>query len=212
MGPDAGWFGYVPLSSTFSPGKRVDLWADLISLTEISALVVAVSLITTICKQRAPGMSLDRIPLYVWSLLVQSFMVVFAMPAVMLATGYLATDRLVGTQIFNYAEGGDVLLWQHMFWFFGHPEVYIIFVPALGIVSAIIEAFTRRPVFGYPAMVASLVATGIRQLRPLGAPHVRHRAAAARRELLHRREHDHLGPPPGCRSSAGWRRSGPGGW
>src|SRR5581483_5071337 len=160
IGPDAGWFGYVPLSSTFSPGKRVDLWADLISLTELSALAAAVSLITTIFKQRAPGMSLDRIPLYVWSLLVQSFMVVFAMPSVMLATGYLATDRLVATHLFNYAEGGDALLWQHLFWFFGHPEVYIIFVPALGIVSAIVEAFTRRPVFGYPAMVAALVATG----------------------------------------------------
>src|SRR4029079_13996457 len=102
----------------------------------------------------------DRIPLYVWSLLVQSFMVIFAMPAVMLATAYLATERLAGTQLFNYTEGGDALLWQHVFWFFGHPEVYIIFVPALGIVSALVESCTRRPVFGYPAMVASLVTTG----------------------------------------------------
>src|SRR4029079_10060287 len=102
----------------------------------------------------------DRIPLYVWSLLVQSFMVIFAMPAVMLATAYLATERLAGTQLFNYTEGGDVLLWQHLFWFFGHPEVYIIFVPALGIVSSIIAAFTWPPIFGYPAMVMSLVATG----------------------------------------------------
>ncbi|MEA2600321.1 MAG: cytochrome c oxidase subunit [Acidobacteriota bacterium] len=160
-GPDAGWFAYVPLSGPgFSPGKRVDIWAQMITFTEISSLAVAVNLITTIFKHRAPGMSLNRIPLYVWSLLVTSFMVVFAMPAVMLSSLMLAMDRLVDTHFFNPAEGGDALLWQHLFWFFGHPEVYIIFIPALGIVSSILSAFTRREVFGYLAMVMSLVATG----------------------------------------------------
>jgi cytochrome c oxidase subunit 1 len=104
-------------------------------------------------------MSLNRVPLYVWAVLVQTFMILFAMPAVMLASGYLAMDRLVGTHLLNPAEGGDPLLWQHLFWFFGHPEVYIIFVPATGFVSAILPAFTRRPVFGYLAMVLSQVAT-----------------------------------------------------
>ncbi|HJQ38494.1 MAG TPA: cytochrome c oxidase subunit I [Thermoanaerobaculia bacterium] len=160
MAPDAGWFSYVPLANPeFSAGKRIDVWAQLVNFTEISALGVAVELIVTIFKQRAPGMSVNRIPLYAWSILVTSFMIVFAMPAVMMASNYIALDRLVGTHFFNPAEGGDALLWQHMFWFFGHPEVYIIFIPALGMVSAIVTVFCRRPVFGYMAMVLSLVAT-----------------------------------------------------
>jgi cytochrome c oxidase subunit I+III len=159
-GPDTGWFAYVPLSGPeYSPGKRVDVWAQMITFTEISALAVAVNLITTIFKQRAPGMSLNRLPIYVWSMLVTSFMVVFAMPAVMLGSLMLALDRLVDTHFFNPAEGGDALLWQHLFWFFGHPEVYIIFLPATGIVSTLIVAFARRPAFGYLALVLSLVAT-----------------------------------------------------
>jgi cytochrome c oxidase subunit I+III len=160
-GPDTGWFSYVPLAGPeFSPGKRVDVWAQTVTFTEISALVSAVELIVTIFKTRAPGMTLNRMPLYVWSMLVQSFMVLFAMPWVASASMFLAMDRLVGTHFFNPAEGGDALLWQHLFWFFGHPEVYIIFVPALGFVSSIVATFTRRPVFGYPAMVLSMVATG----------------------------------------------------
>ena len=100
-------------------------------------------------------MTLNRMPLFVWAMLVQSFMVLFAMPWVATASQFLAMDRLVGTHFFNPAEGGDALLWQHLFWFFGHPEVYIIFIPALGFVSAIVATFTRRQVFGYPAMVLS---------------------------------------------------------
>jgi cytochrome c oxidase subunit I+III len=161
MAPDAGWFNYVPLASPeFSPGKRIDIWAELVNFTEISALIVAVEIIVTIFKHRAPGMSINRMPLYVWSMLVTAFMIIFAMPAVMVASNYIGLDRLVGTHFFNPAEGGDVLLWQHLFWFFGHPEVYIIFIPGLGMVSSIITVFCRRPVFGYTAMVLSLVATG----------------------------------------------------
>jgi cytochrome c oxidase subunit 1 len=160
-GPDTGWFSYVPLAGPeYSPGKRVDVWAQMITFTEISGLAVAVNLITTIFKHRAPGMSLNRIPLFVWAMLVTSFMVVFAMPAVMLGSLMLALDRLVDTHFFNPAEGGDALLWQHLFWFFGHPEVYIIFIPATGIVSSVLAPFTRREPFGYLALVLSLVATG----------------------------------------------------
>ncbi|MCW5982242.1 MAG: cytochrome c oxidase subunit I [Bryobacteraceae bacterium] len=159
-GADAGWFAYVPLSGPeFSPGKRVDFWAQMITFTEISALSTAVDLIVTILRMRAPGMSLSRMPLYVWAMLVQSFMIVFAMPAVMLASSMLLADRTVGTHFFNPGETADPLLWQHLFWFFGHPEVYIIFIPALGMISSIIETFARRPVFGYPAMTLSLIAT-----------------------------------------------------
>jgi cytochrome c oxidase subunit I+III len=161
VGPEAGWTAYVPLSaSDFSPGKRTDFWAQMITFTEVAALCVAVELVATILAMRAPGMSLERIPLFVWSMLVTSLMIIFAMPAVMLASTFLITDRLIGTQFYNGAEGGDALLWQHLFWFFGHPEVYIIFIPALGMISQIIETFSRRRVVGYPAMVLSLIATG----------------------------------------------------
>src|SRR4051812_8395768 len=139
FGPDTGWFSYVPLSGPqFSPGKRVDVWAQMITFTELSGLVGAVEIVTTVFKQRAAGMSLNRMPLFVWGSLITSFMVIFAMPAIMMASSSLAMDRLIGTHFFNPAEGGDPLLWQHLFWFFGHPEVYIIFIPATGIVSTII--------------------------------------------------------------------------
>lgn len=160
-GPDAGWFSYVPLAGPqYSPGKRVDVWAQTVTFTEIAALAAAVILVVTIFKQRAPGMSLNRIPLFVWSMLVTAFMIIFAMPWVATASQMLAMDRLLDTHFFNQSEGGDALLWQHLFWFFGHPEVYIIFIPALGMVSSIVETFTRRPIFGYPVMVLSLITTG----------------------------------------------------
>ncbi|WP_414708415.1 cytochrome c oxidase subunit I [Ramlibacter sp.] len=159
-GPDAGWFAYVPLAGPdYSPGKRTDFWAQMITFTELSALVEAIVLITTIFKLRAPGMTLNRLPLFAWAMLVVSFMILFAMPAVMLASTALIMDRLVGTHFYNPAEGGDVLLWQHLFWFFGHPEVYLIFIPGLGFLSAIIPTFARRPIYGYSAMVLSLIAT-----------------------------------------------------
>lgn len=159
--PDAGWFAYPPLAGPqFDPGKRVDFWAQMITFTEVSAMCVAAELIATIFKMRAPGMTLNRVPLFCWSMLVQSFMVIFAMPAIMIASSFLLTDRTMGTHYVNPAEGGDPLLYQHVFWFFGHPEVYIIFIPALGFVSHIVSAHSRREIFGYPAMVLSVVATG----------------------------------------------------
>jgi cytochrome c oxidase subunit 1 len=161
-GPDVGWFAYVPLSGPqFGAGKRSDIWAQMITFTEISALAVAVEIVVTVLKQRAPGMSLDRMPLFVWSMLVTAFVIILAMPAVMVASTALILDRLVGTHMFNPAEGGDVLLWQHLFWFFGHPEVYIIFLPAVGMISSILPTFTRRPVFGYLPLVLALVGTGL---------------------------------------------------
>jgi cytochrome c oxidase subunit 1 len=162
MAPDVGWFAYVPLSGPqFGAGKRADIWAQMITFTELSALAVAVEIVVTVLKQRAPGMSLDRIPLFVWSMLVTSFLVILAMPAIMVASTALILDRLVGTHFFNPAEGGDVLLWQHLFWFFGHPEVYIIFLPAVGMISTIVPTFARRPVFGYLPLVLALIAVGI---------------------------------------------------
>jgi cytochrome c oxidase subunit I+III len=160
VGPDNGWFSYVPLAGPeFGIGKRADVWAQLITFSETSSLVVAVALITTVFKLRTPGMSLNRIPIFVWAMLVVSFMTVFAMPAVVAASTCLILDRLVGTHFFNPAEGGDAILWQHLFWFFGHPEVYIIFLPAQGMMSMLIGTFSGRPVFGYIAIVLSLTAT-----------------------------------------------------
>src|SRR5215218_3372418 len=162
IGPDMGWFAYVPLSGPeYGVGKRVDLWSQMVSLTEIAALIGAVQIIVTVFKFRAPGMSLNRIPLLVWAMVVTSFMIIFAMPAVMLSSSLLSMDRLtnVSTHFFNHAEGGDPILWQHLFWFFGHPEVYIIFIPATGFVSAIITTFARRRTFAYTALVLTMIAT-----------------------------------------------------
>ncbi|PTM97327.1 cytochrome c oxidase subunit I [Mycoplana dimorpha] len=161
-GPDVGWFAYVPLSGPqYAPGKRADLWAQMITFTELAALAVAVEIVVTVFKQRAPGMSLDRIPVLVWAMLVMSFLVIMAMPAIMVASSTLILDRLVGTQFYNPALGGDALLWQHLFWFFGHPEVYIIFLPAVGMVSTILPSFVGRPLFGYLLLVMALIATGV---------------------------------------------------
>jgi cytochrome c oxidase subunit I+III len=161
VGPEAGWFGYTPLSGPqYSAGKRTDFWAQMITFTEVASLCIAVQIVGTIMLCRAPGMTLSRMPVFVWSQLVTALMVIFAMPSVMIASTFLITDRLIGTHFYNPAEGGDALLWQHLFWFFGHPEVYIIFLPALGMLSSIIETFSQRPIFGYTAVVLSQIATG----------------------------------------------------
>jgi cytochrome c oxidase subunit I len=161
VGPDVGWFAYVPLSSLqYNPSKRADVWAQMITFTEVAALAVAVEIVVTVFKQRAVGMTLDRIPVFVWAMLVTSFLVLFAMPSIMVASTTLILDRLVNTHFYDTASGGNLLLWQHLFWFFGHPEVYIIFIPGTGMVSMIIATFARRPVFGYTMIVLSLIATG----------------------------------------------------
>ncbi|HYG28772.1 MAG TPA: cytochrome c oxidase subunit I [Allosphingosinicella sp.] len=162
IGPDAGWFSYVPLAGPeFSPGKRTDIWAQMVTFTEIAALAVSVEIVATILKLRAPGMTLARMPIFAWAMLVVSLMTIFSMPSVTLASGFLLSDRLVGTHFYNQYEYGDALLWQHLFWFFGHPEVYIIFLPAAGFVSEIVQTFSRRPTFGYTAIVLAIVAIGL---------------------------------------------------
>src|SRR4051812_18904659 len=162
MAPDMGWFSYLPLSGpTFAPGHRMDLWSQMVSMMEVSSLSSAIAVITTIFKQRAVGMSLNRMPLFVWVQLITAWMIIFAMPSVMLCSTLMSMDRVrhIGTHFYNPSEGGDPLLWQHLFWFFAHPEVYIIFLPATGFVSMMVETFTRRPMFGYTAMVLASTAT-----------------------------------------------------
>jgi cytochrome c oxidase subunit I len=161
-GPDAGWFSYPPLAGPeFGAGKRSDIYAQMITFTELAGLAVAVEIIVTVLKLRAPGMTLNRMPLFVWTSLVTSFAIVFSMPAVVIGSTLLILDRLIGTHFYNAAEGGDPLLWQHLFWYFAHPEVYIIFLPSLGLASHVVETFSRRPMFGYPAIVLSIIANAL---------------------------------------------------
>jgi cytochrome c oxidase subunit 1 len=160
--PDAGWFNYTPLSGPlYSPRVNVDFYALSISFLEVANLVAAVILIVTILKMRAPGMGINRMPVFVWSILIISLMIIFAMPPLMLATIMLALDRIVGTHFFNVQFGGHSFLWQHLFWFFGHPEVYIIAIPAFGMVSTILPVFVRRPLVGYLPVVLSQIVIGI---------------------------------------------------
>jgi cytochrome c oxidase subunit I len=157
--PDLGWFEYPPLSGpAYSPGHRADIWAQMITFTEVAALAASVNIVVTILKMRPPGMTLSRMPLFIWAILVASLMTIFALPAVMLVTSMLIADRMVATQFFVPTAGGDVLLFQHLFWWFGHPEVYIIFLPATGFVSMIVETFSRRTIFGHVALVLSMLA------------------------------------------------------
>jgi cytochrome c oxidase subunit I+III len=159
--PDGGWFAYTPLTGpAFSPGVNLDFWLLGLGVIEVSGIAAAIELIVGILKMRAPGMSLNRIPLFAWSILVMAFMILFAFPAVITASAMLELDRALGTQFFNPALGGDPLLWQHLFWIFGHPDVYIMFIPAAGVISMVIPTFCRRPLAGYTFVVAATVAIG----------------------------------------------------
>jgi len=158
--PDGGWFAYTPLtSSEFSPGHALDFWAIGIAFLGISTTIGAINFIVTIFRMRAPGMSFNRMPLFVWSILAMSFMILFALPAITLSGVLLQLDRGFGMDWFNAAAGGDPILYQHLFWIWGHPEVYIVFIPATGIVSMVISTFTRREIAAYPLVVAAIVAT-----------------------------------------------------
>jgi cytochrome c oxidase subunit I len=159
--PNGGWFGYAPNTSiTFSPGHNIDFWVFGLQILGIASTTGAVNLVVTALNMRAPGMSLLRMPIFVWMSLIAQFLVLFAMPVITIALFLLMFDRQFGANFFNPAAGGDPLLWQHLFWIFGHPEVYILILPAMGVVSEIIPVFARKPLFGYPVMVFSGIAIG----------------------------------------------------
>jgi len=159
--PDAGWFGYAPLTlNEFSPGNGINYWAFGLQILGVASMASGFNFIVTILNMRAPGMTLFRMPLFVWMTLVTSFLIVFAMPVIAIALFQLLFDRLFGGNFFNAEAGGTPLLWQHMFWLFGHPEVYILILPAMGIVSEVLPTFSRKPLFGYPFVVFSGVAIG----------------------------------------------------
>jgi cytochrome c oxidase subunit 1 len=159
--PDGGWFGYAPLTlNRFSPDNGIDFWMIGLNVLGIASLAGGFNFVVTILNMRAPGMTLFRMPVFVWMSLVTSLLIVFAMPVISVALFEISFDRLFGANFFNVAKGGTPLLWQHMFWLFGHPEVYILILPAMGIVSEVLPTFARKPLFGYPFVVFSGVAIG----------------------------------------------------
>jgi cytochrome c oxidase subunit I len=154
--PECGWTCYVPLSSKdYLPNGGVDAWIFLVHLTGIGSLVGAINFYVTIANLRAPGMTWSRLPLFCWTILTYSVLLILALPAIAAAVTLLLTDRHFGTNFYDPSEGGSPLLWQHLFWFFGHPEVYIMVLPGFGIISEVLPVFARKPIFGYKAIAAS---------------------------------------------------------
>ena len=180
VAPDSGWFMYTPLSSRpYAPGMGADVWLLGVTFVEISALTLAVELTVSILKLRAPGMSLDRMPIFAWYVLITAVMMLVGFPPLILGSVLLELERALDLPFFDPTRGGDPLLWQHLFWMFGHPEVYIIFLPAAGALSTLIPAMAGRPLIGYRAIVAALVAMAflsfgiwVHHMFTVGVPHL----------------------------------------
>jgi cytochrome c oxidase subunit I+III len=178
--PDSGWFMYTPLSSKpYTPGINADVWLLGITFVEISAVTAAVEIFVTILKMRAPGMSLTRMPIFAWYMLVTAGMMIIGFPPLILGSILLELERAFGLPFFDPTRGGDPLLWQHLFWLFGHPEVYIIFLPAAGAISTMIPVFAQHPILGYRAIIAAIVAMGflsfglwVHHMFTVGIPHL----------------------------------------
>src|SRR2546428_2258016 len=171
--PNAGWFAYAPLTELSgpgttscgnavmcTPGPNMDFWALGILMLGISSISASINFVVTILKLRAPGMSINRMPLFTWMTLITSFLLLFAIPSLTAAAVLLLLDRHLGTHFYQAGFGGDPLLWQHLFWSFGHTEVYILILPAFGIISEVLPVFARKPIFGYTFIAWSGVAIG----------------------------------------------------
>ena len=159
--PNSGWFGYAPITGVaYNPGHGIDFWIMSLQLLGIASLAAAFNFIVTILNMRAPGMSLMRMPLFTWMTLITSFLLVLAFPVITVALIELMLDRFFGANFFVTRAGANPLLWQHLFWVFGHPEVYILILPAMGIISEVLPTFSKKPLFGYPVVVLSGVIIG----------------------------------------------------
>jgi len=159
--PDAGWFGYAPLTTkAFSPTHAIDMWVMGLQLLGVASIAAALNFIVTIINLRAPGMTMMRLPVFTWMTLVTSFLIILSFPAITIALVEVMMDRLFSTNFFEVSHGGMPILWQHLFWVFGHPEVYILILPAMGIISEILPTFSRKPLFGYPIVVFSGASIG----------------------------------------------------
>ena len=193
--PDMGWFAYANLTSKqYSPGLNVDFWIIGLQILGIASLAAAVNFFVTIINLRAPGMKMMRMPMFVWMSLITQVLLLLAFPIITVALVLLMLDRNFGTHFFVPSGGGDPVLWQHLFWLFGHPEVYILILPAFGVVSEVLPVFSRKPLFGYAAMVFSgcfIAFLGLRRVEP---PHVLHRHGADRRHRVLARHDAHRHP------------------
>jgi len=154
--PEAGWFSYVPLSTKeYTPSNGQEAWIYMVHLTGLSSIIGAINFIATIHNMRAPGMGWGRMPLFVWTILIYAYLIMLALTSLTATVTMLLLDRNFGTNFFDPNEGGSALLWQHLFWFFGHPEVYILVLPAFGVFSEVLPVFARKPIFGYKAIAAA---------------------------------------------------------
>jgi cytochrome c oxidase subunit 1 len=159
--PNQGWFGYAPLTErAYNPSHAVDFWIIGLQILGVASVAGSLNFMTTIINMRAPGMTMMRLPVFAWMTLVTNFLIVLAFPVITIALAELMFDRTFGTSFFNVSKGGLPILWQHLFWVFGHPEVYILILPPMGIVSEVLPTFSRKPLFGYPLVVGSGVAIG----------------------------------------------------
>jgi cytochrome c oxidase subunit I+III len=180
VAPNSGWFLYTPLSSNvYTPGINADVWLIGVTFVEISALTLAVEIIVSVLKMRAPGMSLDRMPIFAWYILVTALMMVVAFPPLILGAILLETERAFGLPFFDPTRGGDPLLWQHLFWLFGHPDVYIIFLPMAGLLSTMLPVLANRTLIGYRAIVVAIIALAflsfgiwVHHMFTVGIPHL----------------------------------------
>jgi len=159
-GPDGGWFGYAPLSTQVTEVVRMDYWALGLQIVGLASLLASINFITTVFTMRAPGMSLMRMPVFAWMALVVNFLLLFSLPIITVGLFQVFLDRNLGTLFFDAANGGDPVLWQHLFWLFGHPEVYVLILPAMGIVSEVLPTFSRKPLFGRSFVIFSGIAIG----------------------------------------------------